>query len=139
MNGQLQIIFHLHGCQHHIISFICQIVRSPSNTAVQVHHFVVNIPDIDVFVCPFFIIKSLKIHGGTAISKDVFHHKFCEIPALLKIQPVGKIFITDISHKRCDLIHGTVFFPERVFHNKKKQCEQHIHLLIPRLDSIFFP
>ena len=85
VNRKLHIIFHFHCCQQHVISLVRQIIGGSPDSILQIHDLIINIADIDVLIGPFFIIKGLKIHGRTAVPKDIFHHKSCKFLTFLKV------------------------------------------------------
>ena len=139
MDRKFQIIFHFHRGEHHIVTLVRQVIGCSSDATLQIHDLVVDITDVDFLICPFFIVKSLKIHGRTTVSKDILHHKSCKVPTLLKAQLFRMVLVTDVLHERRNIVHRAVFFPQRILHDKKQQCKQHIHLLIPRLYAVILP
>ena len=132
MDRKFQIIFHFHRGEHHIVTLVRQVIGCSSDATLQIHDLVVDITDVDFLICPFFIVKSLKIHGRTAVSKDILHHKSRKVPTLLKAQLFRMVLVTDVLHERRNI-------PQRILHDKKQQCKQHIHLLIPRLYAVILP
>ena len=84
-------------------------------------------------------IVSIKVHGTTFVGQDHINNKISKFPAVLIGNFFMQISAVDGINIRTDVIHRTIFFFQRLFHNIKHYGKNKIHLLIKLSESELFP
>ena len=139
MDGQLHVVFNLQRSQKKVISVIREIIGSSSQFLIHIHNSVCHIADVHDVIRVRLKVKAIKVHDFSFIRKDDIHNKIAQLATVLIRHIFFKMLYIDRVDVCADVIHGTVFFFQRLLHNVQHDCENHIQLFVNFQKTILPP
>ena len=139
MNSKLHIVFNLQCGEQQIVPVICEIVGCPPQLLVHINDPVGHITDMHDMIGILVKIKAVEIHGLPLIGENNIHDKIPQLPAFIIAYIFLKVLRVHRIDTGTDIIHGTIFLPQRHLHYKKQHSKNQIDLLICFHKSILLP